>query len=248
MIVLIHILNSFTHLQAGSHTEYSQPTRLESMMQDYPKLLHTLKHILQVDTSHLVITYPRSMAWSPVKNSLERGREMEEKTGHAESAASGERDLLELYKMMMTSVNTCPVCNPTHEMRVVVEDGAYVVFWPEAGATTEEIHHHVGGNVVIKSGSVVIVKTRNWYLENVTVKGTLILEDENPTAEEQGTIKLCNCQISNQGWKYIPIDCFNEDVSSSFTIRGYAVERKGECRLCCKKGEDIIKCGECLRS
>ena len=173
---------------------------------------------------------------------------MEEKTGHAESAVSGERDLLELYKMILTSVNTCPVCNPTHEVRVVVEEGAYVIFWPEAGATTEEIHHHVGKNVVIKRGSVVIVKTRNWYLDNVIVEGTLILEDENSMAEEQGMIKLYNCKVNNDGWKYIPVDCSNKDVSPVFAIRGYAVERKGECRLCCKKGEDIIKCDECLRS
>ena len=100
-----------------------------------------------------------------------------------------------------------------------------MVLWPEAGATTEEIHHHVGRNVVIKSGSVVIVKTRNWYLENVTVQGTLILEDENSTAEEQGMIKLCNCQISNEGWKYIP------------TYRAL-IGLQTSCQLICRNGRE----------
>ena len=75
-------------------TEYLQPTRLESMMQDYPKLMRVYRESLKITNSHLIITYPREIAWSPVKNSLSRGRELEKKTGHAESAARGEHDLL----------------------------------------------------------------------------------------------------------------------------------------------------------
>ena len=131
-------------------TEYLQPTRLESMMQDYPKLMRVYRESLKITNSHLIITYPREIAWSPVKNSLSRGRELEKKTGHAESAASGEHDLLNTYRLLLMSVNECPVCNPSHVPRVTVEEGAYVVFGPEAGCTTEEIHSHLGSDILLK--------------------------------------------------------------------------------------------------
>lgn len=216
-------------------------------MQDYPKLLHTIKsnhqnqNHLNVDDTHLVLTYPRYMAWSPVKNSLERGVEAEKKTGHAESAASGERDLLELYKILLTSANTCPVCNPTKEVRVTIEEGGYVILWPTAGATTEELHRHLGTNVVVKKGGVLIVKARNWYLDDVVIEGTLILEDIDPTAEKQGMIELRHCHVKNEGWRYQAIDPADPTISSAYAIRGYTVERKGQCTCTCKYGQDFVE-------
>lgn len=217
-------------------------------MQDYPKLLHTIKsnhnynynhnHNLDMDDNHLVLTYPRYMAWSPVKNSLERGVEAEKKTGHAESAASGERDLLDLYKILLTSANTCPVCNPTKEVRVTIEEGGYVILWPTAGATTEELHRHLGTNVVVKKGGVLIVKARNWYLDDVVIEGTLILEDIDPTAEEQGTIELHHCHVKNEGWRYQSIDPVDPSISPIYAMRGYIVERKGQWICTCKCGQD----------
>ena len=61
-------------------------------MQDYPWLLRRRRE----KDAHLVVTYPRFLAMSPVKNSLTQGWKLEKITGFAESASSGERDLLAL--------------------------------------------------------------------------------------------------------------------------------------------------------
>ena len=37
-----------------------------------------------------------------------------------------------------------------------IEEGAHICLWPECGVTTEELHKHIGKNVVIKKGSVLI--------------------------------------------------------------------------------------------
>lgn len=193
-------------------------------MQDYPWLLRSSR---AEEDSHLVVTYPRFMAMSPVKNSLSHGRELEKVTGYAESAASGERDLLSLYARLLTSVNTCPRCNAQREQRITVEEGAFVVLWPEAGCTVEEIHRHIGKDVVLKRGSVLIVQCRNWFLDHLTLEGTLTLREEGADSNSP-TIRVQNCVIRNKGWSYHPISPDDESISQIYRIRGYVVDRKEE--------------------
>lgn len=193
-------------------------------MQDYPWLLRSRR---VEKNAHLVVTYPRFLAMSPVKNSLLHGRELERITGYAESAASGERDLLSLYARLLTSVNTCPRCNAQREQRITVEEGAFVVLWPEAGCTVEEIHRHIGKDVVLKRGSVLIVQCRNWFLDHMTLEGTLILRDEDADANSP-TIRIQNCIICNKGWSYRPISPDDEAVPQVYRIRGYTLNKREE--------------------
>ena len=194
-------------------------------MQDYPWLMRS-SHVLR-NHCHRVVSFPRFLAMSPVKNSLARGQELEKTTGFAESAASGERDLLSLYARILTSANACPCCNPRRENRITVEEGASVVLWPEAGCTVEEIHRHIGHDVVLKRGSVLIVQCRNWFLDHMTLEGTLILRDED--ADPNGpTIRIQNCSIHNDGWSYQPIRPDDETISQVYRIRGYTLNKKEE--------------------
>ena len=215
-------------------------------MQDYPKLMRQYQDSLKIENSHLVITYPREIAWSPVKNSLARGHELEKKTGHAESAASGEHDLLNTYRLLMVSVNSCPVCNPSNTKRVIVEEGAYVIFGPEAGCTTEEIHSHIGSDIVLKKGSVLIVNCRNWYLDKVTVDGTLILEDDSGEEIQTARIELHNCIVQNRGWSYKTIDPADSSYSPIYQMRGFIVEKSEAYTLHCGKSGDCIICDRSL--
>ena len=192
-------------------------------MQDYPWLLRRRRE----KDAHLVVTYPRFLAMSPVKNSLAQGRKLEKITGFAESAASGERDLLALYARMLTSVNTCPRCNAQQERRITVEEGAFVVLWPDAGCTVEEIHKHIGRDVVLKRGSVLIVQCCNWFLDHMTLEGPLRLRDDD-TDPNGPVIRVTNCVIRNRGWSYYPISPEDESIPQVYRIRGYMVHRKEE--------------------
>lgn len=197
------------------------------MMQDFPKLGLEYPDA-QIRRSHLVVTYPRWMAWSPVKNAPATAKLQEAKTGNPGSAASGEADLLAFYKRLLLSVNDCPVCNPSKEVRIVMEEGARVVLGAESGCTTEEIHHHIGTNVVLKKGSLLIANCRNWRLENVVVDGTLILEG-NAEAE----VELINVSVKNKGWKYEKIGHKDERFDVVFRMRGYVVKREEQFSISC---------------
>ena len=209
----------------GSRSEYLQPARLESMMQDYPKLLLQYPDA-GIRGNHAIVSYPRFLAWSPVKNAPARAKEQEAKTGNPESAASGEADQLRLYRELLLSVNTCPVCNPAGEQRVIMEDGAYVVFSAECGCTTEEIHQHIGKDVVLKAGSILIVNCRNWKLDNVVVDGVLRLN-----GSETSEVYLKNVVMNNKGWHYVFISHNDANYSVIFQMRGHIVERIEQCVL-----------------
>lgn len=207
-------------MKPGSTTEYAQPVRLESMMQDYPKLM--LAHAIGNKT-HQIVVYPRFMTWSPVKNSPARAKELRKKTGHEESPQSGEADQLELYRRLLLSRNECPVCNPERKRCVTIEEGAMVVLDPESGCVTEEIHRHLGEGVVLKAGSVLIVKSREWYIEKTVIDGCLVIE-------ERGAI-VKGSTVKNEGWRFKEIDENDESIPVVIRMRGYMVEKKEKCVL-----------------
>ena len=67
-------------------------------MQDYPKLLLQASKEIEVNRTGLVVTFPRFMAWSPVKNDYQRAALLKAKTGFEESPRSGEADILALFR------------------------------------------------------------------------------------------------------------------------------------------------------
>ena len=95
-------------------------------MQDYPKLLLQASKTIPVNRDCLVVTLPRFMAWSPVKNDYVRAAALKARTGFEESPRSGEADVQELFRKQIMSVNDCPCCKGEGERNVVIEEGAHV--------------------------------------------------------------------------------------------------------------------------
>lgn len=237
-------------------------------MQDYPKLLlqtqqqqqqqqdHHHNHHHQnnpinppssntsLNTTCLVVTFPRFMAWSPVKNDYVRAKLLFERTGFEESPRSGEADIQELHRQQLMSVNACPCCNREGTKKIQIEEGAHICLWPEAGVTTEELHSHIGKNVIIRKGSVVIVRCRNWFLDNVEIDGCCILGGDEMCNEEtiQSSLSLHNIKIVNKGWHYEQIDPEDPQVDVVYRMRGYQVCRVEQCEVFIKSmGKFLIE-------
>lgn len=194
-------------------------------MQDYPKLLFETKKELDVNSTCMVVTFPRFMAWSPVKNDYQRAALLKSKTGFEESPRSGEADIMEFFRKQLVSVNDCPLCNPFKEERIQIEEGAHICLWPEAGVRTEELHGHIGKNVIIKKGSVLVIRCNNWYLDHLTLDGCLILGSEF-VSENKGKVLLRNITVHNKGWHYVDIDKNDDAIDIVYRMRGYVVRRE----------------------
>lgn len=195
-------------------------------MQDYPKLLLEASREMPVNRDCLVVTLPRFMAWSPVKNDYARAAALKAKTGFEESPRSGEADVQELFKRQILSLNDCPVCRQEGR-RVVIEEDAHVCLWPCTGCTVEEIHGHFGKNVVIRKGSAFIVRCANWFLEDVEIDGCCVLGEEEEG--EDVSLTLRHVVVRNKGWKYVPIDVNDERIPIVYRMRGYVVEKSEQC-------------------
>ena len=132
----------------------------------------------------------------------------------------------ELFKRQILSLNDCPVCKEEGR-RVVIEEDAHVCLWPCTGCTVEEIHGHFGKNVVIRKGSVFIVRCANWFLEDVEIDGCCVLGEEEEG--EDVSLTLRHVVIRNKGWKYVPIDVNDERIPIVYRMRGYVVEKSEQC-------------------
>ena len=200
-------------------------------MQDYPKLLLQASKEMEVNRTCLVVTFPRFMAWSPVKNDYQRAALLKAKTGFEESPRSGEADILALFRKQLLTLNECVECNPQKEPRIVIEDGAYVCLWPEAGVCTEELHRHIGKNVVIKKGSVLVIKTPNWFIDDFTLDGCCVIEDDCSVngKKTEAALELKGVVVQNKGWHYFDIDKDDMSIGIVVRMRGYDVKREEQC-------------------
>lgn len=200
-------------------------------MQDYPKLLLQASKEIPVNRTCLVVTFPRFMAWSPVKNDYERAAQLKAKTGFEESPRSGEADILALFRRQLLTLNECVACNPQGEKRIDIEDGAYVCLWPEAGVCTEELHGHIGRNVVIKKGSVLVIKTPHWFIDHFTLDGCCVIEDDASVNGQKtdAAVELVNVTVQNKGWHYVDIDKNDMSIGIVVRMRGYDVKREEQC-------------------
>lgn len=177
-----------------SMTTFKKPTRLECMMQDYPKLL---------DASAKVgfTSMERWVCFSAVKNNLTDAAKKFEASGSAESAASGEDHHYRFFRNVMS------------EAGVEVAEDAKVCIMPSAGVTIEQLKKRFKGkDVKIESGSTLIVEGDVTF-ESLELKGTLSIE-----AREGAKVTVKDLKVKNAGWTTKP------STSSShphYVIRGY---------------------------
>lgn len=207
----------------ATKTKFTSPTRLESMMQDYPKCLEP--------TSRVGFTqFERWTSFSAVKNNLKDAADKFKKTGVAESAASGESDLYYYNRRLLG-------LHPERKVHINVEGsqqvfagvpvqvGARIVFHPSFATTTSEILGRIKGDVRISDRSTLVVKG-DVVIENLELDGALIIN-----AEDGAQVVIRNLKVQNDGWNFVPVNVEDKSVDESLRIRGYTIERKASQNL-----------------
>ena len=174
-------------------TKFKKPTRLECMMQEYPKLL---------DASAKVgfTTMERWVSFSAVKNNLVDAAIKLKKTGAAESAASGENDHYEFFRKLMLKAGA------------KVASDARICFKPNAGVTIAELEKRFGAGVEISSGSTLVIDG-DITLESLKLDGTMIL-----TASPGASVLVRDLEVKNEGWTTKPTTV---NSHPHHLIRGY---------------------------
>ena len=188
-----------------ARTTFKAPTRLECMMQDYPKLLSSKGAVG-------LTCYPTWYCFSPVKNNVKDGAVLHTKGLPSFGAAQGEWDFYNWTNTILEKVLGVQI-----ERQDQLEDysgiklafGPKIVLDPTFALSIKELRSKfVGANKVSKN-STLILSGLNSRVENLDLDGVQVVEDK---AHVSGA-------VHNQN--RVNFDHTTEADPEVFRIRGY---------------------------
>ncbi|XWS25075.1 hypothetical protein CRYUN_Cryun27aG0039900 [Craigia yunnanensis] len=196
----------------ASKTSFKSSTRLECMMQDYPKTLPPSARVgfTVMDTW---------LAYAPVKNNPEDAAKVP-KGNPYHSATSGEMAIYRANSLILKKVGV-QVDDPVQQ----VFNGQEVEVWPRVtwkpkwGLTFAEIKNKVSGSCSISQRSTLALKGRHIFLEDLSLDGALIIKSVNDAEVKVGG------SIKNQGWLLESIDYKDTAIPEELRIRGFKINK-----------------------
>ncbi|KAG2663295.1 hypothetical protein I3760_16G022100 [Carya illinoinensis] len=196
----------------ASKTSFKSSTRLECMMQDYPK---TLPPSARVGFTVM----DAWLAYAPVKNNPEDASKVP-KGNPNHSATSGEMAIYRANSLILRKAGV-QVANPVRQVfnGQEVEVWPIITWQPKWGPTFAEIKRKVCGNCVISQSSSMVIKGRNVFLEDLSLDGALLID-----AVEDAEVKVRG-SVQNKGWMLENIDYKDASVPEQLRIRGFRINK-----------------------
>lgn len=206
----------------SAKTIFKSPTRLECMMQDYPRLLGPTAKVgfTQLD---------RFMSFSAIKNNIVDGVAKHDSTGFSETAAAAESDLYLLNSTLMRLAGPS-VCiensrNTVQMAGIPITTGPRIVLSPAFAVTQQEMREALrGSNIKISERSSLLLKGQGrTNLTRLQLDGALTVDAVNGS-----TIALIDCRETNDGMELQPVDVKDPCTDQRFAVRGYRPLWKGQ--------------------
>jgi UDP-sugar pyrophosphorylase len=196
----------------ASKTSFKSSTRLECMMQDYPK---TLSPSARVGFTVM----DAWLGYAPVKNNPEDAAKVP-KGNPYHSATSGEMAIYRANSLILRKAGV-QVADPVLQ----VFNGQEVEVWPRItwkpkwGLTFSEIKRKVSGSCTISQKSTMVIKGRNVFLEDLSLDGALLIDPiEDAEVKVQGSVQ-------NKGWILENVDYKDVSVLEEIRIRGFKINK-----------------------
>lgn len=198
----------------ASRTTFKSSTRLECMMQDYPR---TLSASAKVGFTVM----DAWLAYAPVKNNPEDAAKVP-KGNPSHSATTGEMAIYRANSLILRHAGV-EVEGPKLETfnGQDVEVWPRIVWSPEWGVTYSNIKSKLLGTSSICQKSTLVLDGKQIVLEDVKLDGTLVVR----TAVEDAKAKLHFWRIQNSGWAIEPVDHKDITYPEEVRIRGFCINR-----------------------
>jgi UDP-sugar pyrophosphorylase len=206
-------------------TKFKKPTRLECMMQDFPKLVGK-------DAKVGFTQCERFLSFSAVKNDVVSAAAKAKATGYPESAASGEADVYSFFRKTLSDIGVA--VNPDGERvefaGVPVNKGALVLCKPTVGVTLAELYRTFGctepgkptsSDIKISDRSTVILNGSDITIESMDIDGCVEI-----SAVPGAKVIVKKCIVRNDGSEFVAVDPTDESVAEELRIRGYDIVEK----------------------
>ncbi|CAN7062945.1 hypothetical protein Bca4012_096044 [Brassica carinata] len=192
----------------STKTSFKSSTRLECMMQDYPK---TLPPTARVGFTVMDIW----LAYAPVKNNPEDAAKVP-KGNPYHSATSGEMAIYRANSRILQKAGV-KVEEPVKQVLngQEVEVWSRITWKPKWGMIFSDIKTKVSGNCDISQRSTMAITGRNVFIDNLSLDGALIVD-----SIDDAEVKLGG-SIKNNGWTMETVDYKDTSVPEEIRIRGF---------------------------
>jgi UDP-sugar pyrophosphorylase len=197
----------------AAKTKFKSPTRLECMMQDYPKAL-------DADAKVGFTVFENWVGYSPVKNSPADGVDKFRAGNPTHTATSGEMEFYGCGARLLRLAGA-NVAEPEDFAAndIVVPAGPRVVLHPSFACTFDELNGKIGKNDSVKvttPSSVLVVEGAGVRIESLELDGALVIR-----ACAGANVVVKGLTVKNKGWTYAPVTEGNEID----TLRGFVVQK-----------------------
>lgn len=221
-----------------SKTAFKKPTRLESLMQDYPKAL---------DASAKVgfTTADPWLCFSPCKNNIADAAKAQEDGTPPAAAVSSESDQYFVWGEMMRRAG-CRVANAAEENWAGVKAslGPHIVLSPEICVFFSELRRCFPkpSTVSVSSSSTLLITGGgDVTIEALDLDGALVIE-----VEAGASLLIRNLSVKNDGW--VPTRLSAEEnraegeggLPEAIRIRGFRYDKRACYRVRVTGGERVI--------
>ncbi len=159
-------------------TTFKSPTRLECLMQDFPKLLVNNE---KVGFS----SYEKWFCFTTCKNNLKDGCEKLKKGISAETAFSEEQDIYNWNIHVLKDIlGKLTIENTEPEMDLEIEGthvkfGPKIIIYPSFASTVSELKDKIKGKIKLTNNSTLILKNDFILNKDVDVDGIAIIDGKN---------------------------------------------------------------------
>ncbi|XP_043722977.1 UDP-sugar pyrophosphorylase-like isoform X2 [Telopea speciosissima] len=196
----------------SSKTSFKSSTRLECMMQDYPK---TLPPSARVGFTVM----DKWLAYAPVKNNPEDAARVP-KGNPNHSATSGEMAIYRAHSLILRKVGV-QIDDPVLQVfnGQEVEVWSRIVWKPKWALTFADVKNKIGGSCSISQRSTMVLNGPNVFIEDLSLDGALIVN-----SVEDAEVKVGG-PVQNKGWVLEQVDYKDASVPEEIRTRGFKINK-----------------------
>mmetsp|Transcript_10791 Transcript_10791/g.26098 ORF Transcript_10791/g.26098 Transcript_10791/m.26098 type:complete len:294 (+) Transcript_10791:126-1007(+) len=214
-----------------SKTVFKKPTRLECMMQDFPT-------VMEVGETAGFTQIGPELCFSPVKNSVPDGVNLQAKGTPAGTAATGEADQYAAARIMLRSIGcTVEDADEVSYNGIKVVPGPSIVIKSKVACCPGELKELFPSpeKIKISSRSTLVVGGTGVTIESLDLDGTLVVNKNGK--------KITKMTVKNDGWVKVPVEDHDDE---KIRMRGFVIEKKGGKSIGSDDSDDCFSANDCI--
>lgn len=195
-----------------SKTSFKSSTRLECMMQDYPK---TLPPTARVGFTVMDVW----LAYAPVKNNPEDAAKVP-KGNPYHSATSGEMAIYRANSLILRKAGA-QIGDPVMQVfnGQEVEVWPRIVWKPKWALTFSDVKRKLEGSCSVTQRSTMVIKGRDIFINELSLDGALVVD-----AIDEAEVRV-EGSVQNKGWVLENVDYKDTSCPEEIRIRGFKINR-----------------------